>query len=105
MDTISPELMEGWRKEFESLIAPHFKMESPSFNYRNGDSYYYAHMNLAWISFVLSRQATVIELPEKMDAVCFSMDHKISVIAWNDAIDEAKGFIESQGYRVEVKSE
>lgn len=44
------------REEFEAAIQPHFPVQNPSFNFRmpNG-SYFYAHMNLAWMAWQLAR--------------------------------------------------
>lgn len=48
------------RRKFEAAMAPHFKVENPfkrvkSVTKYNGE-YFYAHMNLAWASWLAAKQ-------------------------------------------------
>lgn len=88
MATVSPEVIEKWRREFEE----HRKVQHIFFclDRKADDTYESVHTDIAWSYWLAARQSAVIELPENNS--CYDVVH--------DAIEEIADAIKAQGYRV-----
>lgn len=97
MSEASPEVLEQWRKEFETARM----QENPYHNIDRDEhgQYVEIHTWVAWKYWVKARQSVVIELPKKWP-LTLNPYHNIGRNCGLDACREA---IESKGYRAEVK--
>jgi hypothetical protein len=96
--SVSPEVIEKWRDEFESRrIANH---PCPCLDRDEAGNYVAIHAWVAWSYWLAARQSVVIELP-KMETPA---DNEF-INGAKTAIANARKMIESQGYRVEVKGD
>lgn len=84
--SVSPELIEKWRSEFEQYHGAHARFDNGRY-VDNVDQ-------TLWVCWFKSRQSAVIELPKPTEC-CGTSRHYWPI--------PLKDHIEAQGYRVKVK--
>lgn len=102
------------RNEFENWFRDKI-IESPDFVFNNFSDEYnnyivgendnielYLHIGGHWMAWDASREALVVELPEKISKYNTNSEGIVSLgaIEYDDAIDDCKEAIESQGIKV-----
>jgi len=77
------EQIEAWRKDFEKFIVKAFDISSPTAEKRrDSGEYFYAHVQLAWLSWCEAKRAQKpVELPKRnLDGSDFGGNYRNGIV-------------------------